>query len=1004
MFKKILKGSAALLVVTIAASGASVAEPAWKIESLPQANDTSLSVEQEPTVDDSEWNTEFSNVTRIDPRYGNLDAFYGNLDAFWGNLDAFWGNLDAFDGSLSPQYGSLDAFYGNLDAFYGNLDAFYGNLDAFWGSLDAFYGNLDAFYGSLDAFYGNLDAFYGNLDAFADDPAALSSNLQAVFTQAETSFGAAVEGQTGVSFSEAVTQTLLAKYGISSDFSGAENLTQNEYAILLLELHDCVMSFTGLDHLDHWMNTVNWSPRISLAAGSGAGVTVGILDTQINDMDMLETATNHNWGYRVDDQHHGAAVASIIAAAHDGQGVMGIAPSAEIVLDNPFDETFTAGWGDIKYGINSLASNAGGANVINMSLGVSGWTLHQDWTGVFGDSMVQWYSQNVVFVKAAGNDGAVQSADIEWGNLDAHNRLLIVGSVDPNGNISSFSNTPGEACLLVNGACDPANMLKNRFLVAPGEIILVSDNAGGITRTAGTSFSAPMVTGAVALVQSRWQWLQQNPEETAEVILRSATDLGDPGVDGTYGWGLLNIEASQAPLNPNALVVETANGPVSVNELGGLTQDMLGLTESNGTVTALEYIGDTYRDFDVEVSGIAAPLAAGADSELTTSEEYLAQRVATSMETTSEPAPEETTSTTRKGKKKRFASFTDRGAMGAVTAGNVESTWSASFSATRRDPNEVVPADAVGFQMGTVLHNNANGLTLMFGEGQGALAFSAGSEFGMTADHDIRSGGVNPFLGLASGGFYSGAAMPLGDSLTVSFGFTQDTDRHEFIDPETGEIRDTFTDVEDYQASAMNIDFGYALSSAVEIKASYTQLHEATGLLGGQGAGAFALEGGATTDAMTLGADAELGNGFSFSASATAGKTRSVEFDNSILSVAEGGITSTAFQIAASKHGVFGDVDRMRLSFAQPLHLESGALGVTAMQVVDRTTGELGLVTDQIALTSAKRRFVSELLYATPIMGGNAFISAFGQVELNNVDLGAPQTAVTGGGRIDIRF
>ena len=59
--------------------------------------------------------------------------------------------------------------------------------------------------------------------------------------------------------------------------------------------------------------------------------------------------------------------------------------------------------------------------------------------------------------------------------------------------------------------------------------------------------------GRVALLQSRWNWLKQNPEETAEIILRSATDLGAPGVDGTYGWGLLNVAASQAPLNPDAL-------------------------------------------------------------------------------------------------------------------------------------------------------------------------------------------------------------------------------------------------------------------------------------------------------------------------------------------------------------------------------------------------------------------------------------------------------------------
>ena len=61
---------------------------------------------------------------------------------------------------------------------------------------------------------------------------------------------------------------------------------------------------------------------------------------------------------------------------------------------------------------------------------------------------------------------------------------------------------------------------------------------------------------------------------------------------------------------------------------------------------------------------------------------------------------------------------------------------------------------------GAVLTNNDNGLTLRVGEGQGALAFSGGSQFSLMSDYDIATGGANPFLGLASGGFYAGGDMP----------------------------------------------------------------------------------------------------------------------------------------------------------------------------------------------------------------------------------------------------
>jgi hypothetical protein len=69
------------------------------------------------------------------------------------------------------------------------------------------------------------------------------------------------------------------------------------------------------------------------------------------------------------------------------------------------------------------------------------------------------------------------------------------------------------------------------------------------------------VTGAISLLQQRCGWLKQKPRETADIILQSATDLGAPGVDPVYGHGLLNITASQAPLDYSKLYPKvTKNG------------------------------------------------------------------------------------------------------------------------------------------------------------------------------------------------------------------------------------------------------------------------------------------------------------------------------------------------------------------------------------------------------------------------------------------------------------
>lgn len=86
------------------------------------------------------------------------------------------------------------------------------------------------------------------------------------------------------------------------------------------------------------------------------------------------------------------------------------------------------------------------------------------------------------------------------------------------------------------------------------------------------------------------------------------------------------------------------------------------------------------------------------------------------------------------------------------------------------------------------------------------------------------------------------------------------------------------------------------------------------------------------------------------------------------------------------------------------MHMESGALSVTTQQVIDRQSGALGFVTDELGLYVDDRRYVSELLYATPMFDGKIQFSAFGRIEFNNRDFGTPETALAGGGRVSLEF
>ncbi len=62
----------------------------------------------------------------------------------------------------------------------------------------------------------------------------------------------------------------------------------------------------------------------------------------------------------------------------------------------------------------------------------------------------------------------------------------------------------------------------------------------GYDTYSGTSMAAPHVTGALGLLFERYPYLDN--AQVRDVLLTTATDLGAPGVDEVYGWGLVNLE------------------------------------------------------------------------------------------------------------------------------------------------------------------------------------------------------------------------------------------------------------------------------------------------------------------------------------------------------------------------------------------------------------------------------------------------------------------------------
>lgn len=84
-------------------------------------------------------------------------------------------------------------------------------------------------------------------------------------------------------------------------------------------------------------------------------------------------------------------------------------------------------------------------------------------------------------------------------------------------------------------------------LVAKGLNVFSTGNGGGYSQSNGTSMATPVVTGVAALVVEQWRktlGATPRPDELKAVLLNGAEDLGTPGPDYAYGFGLVNAQTA----------------------------------------------------------------------------------------------------------------------------------------------------------------------------------------------------------------------------------------------------------------------------------------------------------------------------------------------------------------------------------------------------------------------------------------------------------------------------
>lgn len=142
----------------------------------------------------------------------------------------------------------------------------------------------------------------------------------------------------------------------------------------------------------------------------------------------------------------------------------------------------------------------------------------------------------IVVAFAAGNSGPAPQSIGAMGGAIAIDSLtnFSIGSVDHRNGTVWWSSSRGPS------PCDGVSIKPN--LTAPGASVRSTSQGGGYSTIGGTSFAAPHVAGAVALLRQAFPNI--TPREIKEALLAGATPAGSVTPNNDYGWGILNIPRS----------------------------------------------------------------------------------------------------------------------------------------------------------------------------------------------------------------------------------------------------------------------------------------------------------------------------------------------------------------------------------------------------------------------------------------------------------------------------
>lgn len=287
-------------------------------------------------------------------------------------------------------------------------------------------------------------------------------------------------------------------------------------------------AFEYNEDLDYNLTQINVEGGWNESASLGRGIVIAVVDTGI-DEDHPQLQANMVLGINLveneantDLDGHGTHVAGIAGSTANNGNTIGVAPNVNLMPIKSLGE----GGGtvsDVANGIIYAADN--GADIINMSL-----IIRSD-SSTLRNAIDYANNRGILLIAAAGNCG---NPSFFRNGCTFINQTMYPAGYD---SVISVAATDADAI-----RADFSSQNDSIEIAAPGDDIFSTSAFAGYQTIGGTSQSAPHVAGLAALI-----WADNPSLSAAEIrahINATASDRGSSGLDGAYGYGIIDVAAA----------------------------------------------------------------------------------------------------------------------------------------------------------------------------------------------------------------------------------------------------------------------------------------------------------------------------------------------------------------------------------------------------------------------------------------------------------------------------